>query len=206
MAAPASKTIRDLNGKWVLNKTLSDPTDPALALQGVGWLLRKAIGAATVTIVVKEYTEADASGTPTLHIDIEQTASGLSGTKEQRALDWVSREHKDFVFGRVDGRSRMVSGAELAALVAAPDGEARRARWVDSDFLALDWLSEGGEEGEGGSGEVVLNHVVADGGWFATQAWGFQEIGGERRHVRNVVVAKGEKFESFKMIYDFISE
>ncbi|KLU85318.1 hypothetical protein MAPG_04346 [Magnaporthiopsis poae ATCC 64411] len=41
MAAPPSKTLRDLNGKWVMNKTLSDSTEPALALQGIGWLYLK---------------------------------------------------------------------------------------------------------------------------------------------------------------------
>ncbi|KAI0428971.1 hypothetical protein F5Y09DRAFT_311669 [Xylaria sp. FL1042] len=207
MAAPASKTVRDLNGKWVLNKTLSDPTDPALALQGVGWLLRKGIGAATITITVKQYVDSSTS-TGTTTIEIDQSASGLSSTKEMRRLDWTAREHKDFVFGRVDGRSKYISAAELAALV-APEGEARKQGWVDSDFLALDWLPEGGEGGEGegdGGASYVLNHVDADGGWCATQVWGFQEIGGERRYVRNVVVAKGEQFESFKMIYDFVSE
>ncbi|KAI0906905.1 hypothetical protein F4823DRAFT_605282 [Ustulina deusta] len=194
MAAPASKTIDDLSGKWVLNKTLSDPTDPALALQGVGWLLRKAIGAATVSITVKHYV--DETGTTTIEID--QSASGLAGTKETRRLDWTAREHKDFIFGRVDGRSKLVSAAELAALI-GPDGEARRAAWVDdSGFLADGW-----EEAETA---FVLSQVTADGGWFATQAWGFQDVGGERRYVRNVVVAKGDRFENFKMVYDYISE
>ncbi|RWA03769.1 hypothetical protein EKO27_g11331, partial [Xylaria grammica] len=104
----------------------------------------------------------------------------------------------DWLFGRVHGRSKFATPAELAALL-APEGEARKEGWVDSDFLAQDWLEEG-------EGKFVLNHVHADAGWFATQVWGFQEIGGERRYVRNVVVAKGDKFESFKMIYDFVSE
>ncbi|KAI0102143.1 hypothetical protein GGR51DRAFT_527942 [Nemania sp. FL0031] len=195
MAAPASKTITSLNGKWSLNKTLSDPTDPALALQGMGWLLRKAIGAANVVLAVTEYVDSETGKT---HIDIEQTASGLRGTSEARVLDWQPREHKDWLFGRVEGRSKFVATlSELASLV-AEDSEARKSGWVDSDFLALDWLEE-----EGG---VIFNHVAADAGWFATQAWGFQDVGGERRYVRNVVVAKGGKFESFKMIYDFLEE
>ncbi|RYC54577.1 hypothetical protein CHU98_g11632, partial [Xylaria longipes] len=85
MAAPATKTIGDLSGKWVLNKTLSDPTDPALALQGVGWLLRKAIGAATIHISVTQYVD-DGGVT---HIDIDQSASGLSSTRERGR--WTGR-------------------------------------------------------------------------------------------------------------------
>ncbi|KAI0408864.1 hypothetical protein F4802DRAFT_299539 [Xylaria palmicola] len=207
MAAPASKTTADLSGKWLLNKTLSDPTDPALALQGIGWLLRKGIGAATITLTIKHYI--DEAGAGATHIDIEQSASGLSSTHEARTLDWAAREHKDWLFGRVSGRSRYITRAELAALV-APGGEARDGNWVDSDFLTKDWLEEKTEGGEGGEGsseaKLVLSHVAADAGWFATQAWGFQTIGGERRHVRNLVVAKGDKFYSFKMIYDYLSE
>ncbi|KAI0199086.1 hypothetical protein F4808DRAFT_219919 [Astrocystis sublimbata] len=200
MAAPATKTIGDLSGKWVLNKTLSDPTDPALALQGIGWLLRKGISAATVTIAVKQYVDASSKVT---RIDVDQSASGLSSTHEARTLDWSSRSHKDWLFGAVEGRSKFISSSELSALVAA-DGEARKEGWVDSAFLSEDWL-EGDEEQKGDEGKShVISHVKAEAGWFATQIWGFQNIGGERRHVRNVVVSKGDKFVSFKMIYDFV--
>ena len=34
----------------IQNKTLSNPSDPLLAIQGMGWLTRKAIGMATVTV------------------------------------------------------------------------------------------------------------------------------------------------------------
>ncbi|KAI0505106.1 hypothetical protein F5B22DRAFT_537032 [Xylaria bambusicola] len=197
MAAPASKTVTNLNGTWVLNKTLSDPTDPALSLQGVGWLLRKGISAATVTIVVKQYPDPETSTTT---IDIDQSASGVTSTKELRRLDWNSREHKDFLFGRVHGRSKYITLSELKALI-SPEGEARKEKWVENDFLAEDWLETDGEEGK-----LVLSHVVADAGWFATQVWGFQDVGGERRYVRNVVVAKEDTFVNFKMIYDFVSE
>ncbi|KAI1112046.1 hypothetical protein F5Y14DRAFT_285961 [Nemania sp. NC0429] len=198
MAAPPSKTTSNLNGQWVLNKTLSDPTDPALALQGVGWLIRKGIGAARITITAKQYVDDGEAGTT--HIDIGQSASGLSSTQENRTLDWSARPHKDWLFGAVEGRSKFVTRAELAALVGADDGEARREGWVDSDYLARDWEEEEGE------GKYIFSNVVAEAGWFATQVWGFQVIGGERRYVRNVVVAKGEKFENFKMVYDFVSE
>ncbi|KAI0436850.1 hypothetical protein F4803DRAFT_566527 [Xylaria telfairii] len=200
MAAPASKTVGDLSGKWTLNKTLSDPTDPALTMQGIGWILRKAIGAATITIAVTQTT--DDSGT--VHIDIDQSASGLSSTHEGRVFDWTAREHKDWLFGRVEGKSRFVTALELAALV-AEGGDARAEGWTDSAYLADDWIENPDAEGKGPKGEtLILNHVKADAGWLATQVWGFQDVGGERRYVRNVVVAKGGKFESFKMIYDFV--
>ncbi|KAI0383755.1 hypothetical protein F5Y04DRAFT_249626 [Hypomontagnella monticulosa] len=211
MAAPTSKTIGDLNGKWVLNKTLSDPVDPALALQGVSWLVRKAIGAATVTLQVKQYqgvpTAPSTSEEPVTRIDIQQIATaGVKGTTENRCLDYVFREHSDWLFGHVQGRSRWIGAEELAAFV-AEGGEALKEKWVEDDFVAKDWL-EGDAEKGGPKGEThVMNHVQSlDAGWTALQVWGFQSVGGERRYVRNIVVAKGDKFVNFKMVYDWVPE
>ncbi|KAI0483359.1 hypothetical protein GGR56DRAFT_239999 [Xylariaceae sp. FL0804] len=210
MAAPASKTIGNLSGKWLLNKTLSDPVDAALQLQGIGWLIRKAIGAAAVTLHVKQYvTEADGL----VHIDIDQVATaGLKGTTERRTIDDRPREHKDWLFGSVRGRTRWVSADELAALLSADGGEARKGGWVDGDFLARDWL-DGAEEkptAEQGVPEGkrhLFSHVESlDNGWHGTQVWGFQTVQGERRYARNVCVAKGDKFVNIKMIYDYLGE
>ncbi|KAI8628030.1 hypothetical protein F5Y19DRAFT_150807 [Xylariaceae sp. FL1651] len=202
MAAPASKTIGDINGKWVMNKTLSDSPEPALALQGVGWLIRKAIGAATVTLHVKQYTD-DAS---VPHIDVDQIASGgIKGTSENRTLDFQAREHSDWLFGRVTGQSKFVTAEELQALV-APDGEPRTQGWIDDDFVAQDWIEADGEK-TGPAGETHVYNLVksVDKGWTVVQVWGFQMIGGERRYTRNIVCAKGDKFEKFKLIFDWVS-
>lgn len=174
--------------------------------------MRKAIGAATVTLQVKQYqgapTAPSTSAEPVTRIDIQQIATaGVKGTTENRCLDYVFREHSDWLFGHVQGRSRWIGAEELAALVASADGEARRERWVEDDFVARDWL-EGDEEKGGPNGEThVLNHVQSlDAGWTALQVWGFQSVGGERRYVRNIVIAKGDKFVNFKMVYDWVPE
>ncbi|KAI2626314.1 hypothetical protein GGS21DRAFT_268074 [Xylaria nigripes] len=196
MAAPASKTVHNLSGKWTLNKALSDSTDPPLALQGIGWILRKGIAAASVLLTVKQYT--DDAGTS--HIDIDQVASGLKGTSELRVLDWTEREHKDWIFGRVDGKSRFITLSELTALV-APDGQARKEKWCDSDYLVRDWISDAE-----GNTEFVISFVRADAGWTTLQVWGFQMVGGERRYTRNIAVAKGDKFENFRLVFDSVPE
>ncbi|OTB02298.1 hypothetical protein M426DRAFT_322724 [Hypoxylon sp. CI-4A] len=213
MAAPATKTIGDLNGTWVLNKSLSDSVEPGLALQGIGWLIRKAVNSTTVTLQVKQYrgvpTPAEgAGGEVVTRIDIQQIASaGVKGTTENRCLDFVFREHSDWLFGHVRGRSRWIGAEELRALASSEDGEARKGSWVDSDFIARDWLEADAEKG-GPDGEThILNHVESlDNGWTATQVWGFQDVGGERRYVRNIVIGKEGKFAEFKMIYDWSPE
>ncbi|KAI0021032.1 hypothetical protein F4780DRAFT_779016 [Xylariomycetidae sp. FL0641] len=210
MAAPTTKHIGDLNGKWLLNKQLSDNVDPALQLQGIGWLVRKAIGAASVTLHVKQYTGDDDGGKP--HIDIQQTATaGVKGTTENRVLDWTPREHKDWLFGTVQGQSRFISAADLGALL-AEGGQARADNWADADaarFLQADWLLGPDEEKGPGGAPFVLNFVRntdAAGGWTGCQVWGFQDVGGERRYARNVVIGKAGKYVCIKMIYDWIPE
>ncbi|KAL1869313.1 hypothetical protein VTK73DRAFT_3180 [Phialemonium thermophilum] len=193
MAAPPSKTIKDLSGKWVMNKSLSSDTDPALALQGVSWLTRKAVGLASITLHVKQYVGPPSppsdSNEPATHVEIEQTGSGgFKGTTEKRCLDDTWREHSDWLFGHVRGRSRWIAASE-----------------IDDAFLAGGWL-EGEEERGGPDGQThILSYVESlDNGWTATQIWGFQTVDGERRYCRNIVVAKGSERVEMRLVYDYI--
>jgi len=195
MAAPANKTIGDLNGKWVMNKNLSTPIDSGLALQGVGWMTRKVIGLATVTLEVKQFTAppsppAEPSGAPATHIEIEQTITGgTRGTTEKRCADNEFREHSDWLFGHVKGQSRWIKTEEIS-----------------DNFLKSGWL-EGEEEKTGPNGEShFLSHVESlDNGWTATQIWGFKtDKDGKRRYARNVVIAKGSERVELQLWYDFL--
>jgi hypothetical protein len=168
------------------SKTLSDPTEPVLALQGVGWLKRKAISLATITLSIKQYK---VDGTE--HIDIAQTLTGgIKGTDEQRVLDWMPRAHEDHIFGSVVGRSRWLDdkGAEWDALDA---------------FFKEGWL----DERVGPNGEpFVQGHVINEANaWEATQVWGFSLIGATRYYTRRVIVRKTDGSEELKvrLIYDW---
>ncbi|MCJ1391188.1 hypothetical protein MMC18_004050 [Xylographa bjoerkii] len=182
MAAPADKTIKDLNGKWVMNKELSDDFDAILEMQGVGWMMRKIISMATVTLTISEYVE---EGTNLTHIDIQQVATGgISGTTERRTLDWEVREHKDGIFGEVTGRSRWIL---LENVVKGPDRE----------WLTRGWLDESG-------GEHVQSYAASEkGGWTAEQVWGFEEINDTRYHTRHIVVRKGDDWKQARLVYNF---
>jgi len=186
MAAPAEITLKDLSGQWVLNKSLSDDTDPVLALQGIGWLTRKAIGLATVTLHVKQYSDAGVT-----HIDIDQTATGgIKGTSENRTLDWTFREHEDHIFGHLKGKSRWVNLSD-----------------IQDDFLKQGWLT-GDEEKAGPNGELLVESYVenAEKGWTGNQIWGFSIVDGERRYTRLVVITKGETVMKIRMVYNFVKK
>ncbi|KAF7548159.1 hypothetical protein G7046_g8771 [Stylonectria norvegica] len=187
MAAPATKNIKDLSGNWVMNKSLSSSVEPALSLQGISYLIRKPVSYATITLDVTQYqAPPKAPNTSTdlvTHIDITQSASGLTSTQENRCLDDTFREHTDWLFGAVKGRTVWVRLAD-----------------VEDAFLKRDWLTEGEPD------EFVLSHVESQSnGWTATQIWGFQLVGGERKYVRHVLVVKGDKRVESKFVYDFVS-
>jgi len=214
MAAPPSKTLKDFNGQWSLvspqttpsvgapnpahqaaqNKSLSDSVEPVLALQGVGFLTRKAVAMASITLDVKCYEGAASppseSKDPVTHIEIVQTASKLSSTTEHRCLDFVFREHSDWLFGNVKGRSRWIHAAE-----------------VDDAFLAKGW-EEGDAEAVGPDGEThLLSHAVSlDRDWTVKQIWGFQVVDGARRYARNIVATTetGDRAE-IRLLYDYVS-
>ncbi|KAK3389103.1 hypothetical protein B0T20DRAFT_483976 [Sordaria brevicollis] len=194
MAAPANKTIGDLSGKWTMNKTLSSSIEPGLALQGISWATRKIVGLASLTLDIKQYSAApsppaEPSAPAVFHIDIEQTGTGgMKGTSEKRCLDNIFRDHKDWLFGHVKGQTRWVNPED-----------------IDDAFLKSGWL-EGDEEKKGPNGEShVCSHVESyDAGWTATQIWGFKTIDGVRRHVRNVVIAKGKDRVELQLVYDYL--
>ncbi|KAF2730054.1 hypothetical protein EJ04DRAFT_501239 [Polyplosphaeria fusca] len=198
MAAPPEKTIKSLDGKWVINKTLSDSPDPVLALQGIGWLTRKAIGAATVTLHTRTYTappDGDPAAAPVLHIDVDQRITGgLKGTSEKRNLDWQWRPHSDYLFGELRGRSRWMG---LEGLV--KEAEGKGVVEEDAGFLVEGWREEMGE-GDGVVESFVENEEK---GWSGWQVWGFVDVGGERRYARRFVVRKGEEVRRIKLVYDW---
>ncbi|GAB1192754.1 hypothetical protein APSETT444_001950 [Aspergillus pseudonomiae] len=113
MATPGDVTIRNLNGNWIMNKGLTGETDHILKLQGISWLLRKAMTVATLHINITTYgTTERETGEPVTNIDFNQSTAGkLAGTTEKRTLTWEPKEHKDYIFGEVQGRSQFVLGS-----------------------------------------------------------------------------------------------
>ncbi|KAK4248496.1 hypothetical protein C7999DRAFT_13606 [Corynascus novoguineensis] len=196
MAAPANKNIGDLNGKWIMNKTLSSNIEPGLALQGVGWVARKAVSMATLTLAVKQFVAppsppADPANPAATHIEIEQTGTGgIKASTEKRCLDDTFRDHTDWLFGHVKGKSKFLTADD-----------------IQDDYLKSGWL-EGDDEKKGPNGEThVISYVESyDNGWTATQIWGFKIIDGVRRHVRNVLITKGGERVELQLVYDWLSE
>jgi len=144
----------------------------------VGWFYRRAITSGTVTLYVKEYLDEQ----KVYHIDIDQTGiAGLKGTTELRILDWQEHEHTDYIFGTVRGKCRWIRAAD-----------------VDDEFLKKGWGKEMDDN------DAMHNHIESvDKGWVVDQLWGFEDVQGERRYVRHLVVVKGDKRIERRLVYDW---
>jgi hypothetical protein len=94
-------------------------------------------------------------------------------------LDDTPRQHEDHIFGSVIGR----------------------AKWVKPDEIEDPFQREGWEAN---MTEFVMSSATSEkGGWTACQVWGFENLNGERRHSRHVVVKKGDEVKRARMVYDF---
>ncbi|EEA20132.1 hypothetical protein TMatcc_000108 [Talaromyces marneffei ATCC 18224] len=226
MAAPADVTIQNLNGTWVLNKSLSTDTDAILALQGIGWLTRKAISIATVTLSVNQFVEPNAddpNNAPITKVFIDQTATGGIKSSERRITDWRVREHKDRTFGRCAAQSRLIRGVKGA------DGKVRPAVELQTEpkeekilkFMMGEMTVNGEEDPEGflvddiqekdgvtypeGEGLWLQSFVRSEEApWTAEQIWGFEIINGQRYYTRHIAVSTQDgRYHLGRLVYDY---
>lgn len=181
------------------NKSLSDDFDPVLVLQGIGWLTRKALGAATVYQRLSQSPATGEDGQPTTEIVIQQTATGgIKGSTEKRILDWHYRGHTDWLFGTLQGRSRYNTLEKILE-----ESKGKGAVEEDAKYVVEGWLKETEE------GEVVEGFVDNEGNkWTGWQIWGFAEINGERRLTRRFAIRKKDKDEvvRVRLVYDYTGE
>lgn len=172
MAAPVTLTTRDITGKYVLastrfcyrqkevhtdrhdpqNAKLSDPNavEEILRLQGVSWVLRKAITLATVTLLIKHYS--DKRGVERIEITNTLTG-GIPGTTELSVLDWTDLPHEDYVFGKVLGRSKRVDSLNV----------------IEDPFLKEGWDVSQAKREDG----VILFYAESVGG---SKSWTAEEV------------------------------
>ncbi|KAL4973691.1 hypothetical protein BDW66DRAFT_99781 [Aspergillus desertorum] len=219
MATPASITFENYNGSWTMDRTISDPTDPVLAMQGLSWFMRTTLSWVTVTLNTKQYQDAEHPDDKTVqHIDVDNIVTGgIQGTSEARITDWKRREHSDTIFGRVEGQSRLIRGSVKGGKV-RPNVEIctniqdeKIGRFLRGEIGADGSETEGflvdpvGEVFGEGEGLWLQSWVEsADSTWTAEQIWGFEMINGERYHTRRVVCANKGEYVLARLVYTYV--
>jgi hypothetical protein len=178
MAVPPEISTRNLTGVYTLNRILSDSSQTVLKMQNIGWVVRQAVAYSTVTVTLQQYDDSD--GKP--HLDQEQISTGGIRNFEDRIMDWQDTLKENWIWGKVNGRSRYVGLKE-----------------IEDPYLKEGWGQDCVE------GEVVEGYVesVKD-GWDARQIWGFADVDGQRRHVRKILARRpGWDDQRIRMVYDW---
>lgn len=160
------------------NKSLSDDNDPVLKIQNVGFIQRKAIGAANLELTIKLYEDDGAT-----HFDTAIKPSLGPASSEARVLRWDDEtEVKHPLFGNGRARARWASPA-------------------DPEVAADEFLAGGWEEG---TEELILMENTMDSGVVTKLVHGFEVVKGERHYVRHIV-SKNKKGETAKvrLVYNY---
>lgn len=190
------KSLKDLSGKWTMNRDLSSDVTETLKIQGFGLVMRKAAAVAPVTLDVEQteneirikqstvrwLLELGRSGQRAHTCRIQGTSAiSIPAVQEMWTLDWEMREQDDAFLGKVRSKSRWTTVAKVKEAYSG-------------------YLTEG-LSGDSDDSELIESYVesVESDGWKATQIWTME---GEQ-FVRRVVTSKGEKVSETKLVYDF---
>ncbi|CAG8976442.1 hypothetical protein HYALB_00008031 [Hymenoscyphus albidus] len=179
MAAPPEVNLNQLDGKFMLNKKLSDSFDALLALQGVSWAVRKAASYATPRLTIKSATRLEDS---MICLEIHAVVIG-SGSTDNVSLDWSTVDKTDSLLGDYKAKMGWSTAAELSEDVLR-DGVLNAGGTLDAKYIRI--VIESSRDG------MVGEHV-----------WSFESVDGVRRYVRRLAVRKGEKVVMAKSVYDY---
>ncbi|KAL4881105.1 hypothetical protein BJY04DRAFT_218622 [Aspergillus karnatakaensis] len=179
------------------DKALSDNADGFLTLQGVPWLLRKAIRLASPKLTITQSTNEKGVAV----VDLSVVGIGGRVVTEQRVLDWEPVLSHNPLYGRTMTRSRLYSSMLERSPRHSDEDYAYLSARIAKDGSASCWAEGEGEDG------LHLHCVISneEGGWTIDQVWGFEEINGERYHTRRSVLIKGEAVERGRIVYRFVS-
>ncbi len=102
MSVPDTVTTKDMTGKYVINKKLSDSSNSTLKMQNVGFIVRQAAQYSTIIVELKQYT--DDKGT--MHLKQVQTSLGGITNSEERQINGEWGEADNAIWGKVKGWTR----------------------------------------------------------------------------------------------------
>lgn len=189
MATPDSFTGYLNPGKFVMRQDLSGNSDPILAAQGVGFLKRKAIGMATVTVVNTNRTEPDG----TVVVKSASSASGIPGATEELFLGAGPKKSDHSVYGKI-----------------ITTAEPKKPEEIEEKYLTEGYLPESLDA----DGKLLYIYSVSDKeagnkyDWTGVLTSGFQNVvvngKSEKRWVRLNWFKDNKGFESkIRLVYDY---
>ncbi|KAL2837113.1 hypothetical protein BJY01DRAFT_251629 [Aspergillus pseudoustus] len=199
-------------GAWVMDKGRSNNIDGVLTLQGVGWLKRKAMLVATVTLRNTLAENKGSTSHPLKLVTGLTVTGGIPGAMEARVFDWADKHHDDNVFGNVIIRTQLLKAVQnsegtLRANLRLELSLAQAADEQDAElFLASDAVGSSALAAETGNGSPVYIHDFIRsevGKWSVEQVWGLELVGSTNFLTRRIVATKDGKYEKALIVYKF---
>lgn len=133
----------------------------------------------SVTVIFKEWVDED-TGITRIYIE-NKPSSGLPPNFEDRTLNFEPNDVTHTLFGKIRVQTKWASVEELNQVD----------EYLAKGFEATDKL-------------VFSKTEHVDQGLTTYQAFGFEEINGERRHTRHLFVKKGEQVVRATLAYDYL--
>lgn len=157
---------------------------PSLEIQGMPWIIRKAVSFATITGKLSQTKDAE----DVTCIKIAQTATGgIKGETEIHRVDGKDYPHSSGVFG-----TQIVNTSWVHL-------KSEKSHGLEG-WLREDWL-EGDDNASPGNIHVSVKHDKA--GWAAQQVWGFAMVEGKRYFVKRFLVQRGSRGAKVRMVYEW---
>ena len=157
-----------------------------------------------------------------VRVDLKQIATGGVQSNELHIFDSTDRESPDIVFGKLLVKAIYFTESETArvrhgrrsisrpgfAIILRPEKLTKFLRdEINYDgTLCNGWLVEkSGKEGLGNDDGAWLHTWTRStgNGWTSEQVWGFEEVDGERRLSRRMIVAKCTEYSLVRMFHTF---
>ncbi|KAK6542618.1 hypothetical protein TWF694_006562 [Orbilia ellipsospora] len=177
--------------RYIENKTLSSTSeyDEILIGQGVGWVTRKTLTRATVTLYITDPPPLPSSPSGVESFEISKSITGgMKGTTENRVLDNIERGPlNDPLLGDIVNKSKRLSKTDLMAF-----------NYAFNNLFLWEGLED---ESFAYNGGIILSEdwswtQTAVRKWRTVQVWGIIVINGDRKLINRVCFTDGEGGES----------
>ncbi|KAJ5747126.1 uncharacterized protein N7511_008822 [Penicillium nucicola] len=189
MSAPDSNTLPDITGTWILNRKHSTDPEEVFALQGVPWIIRKALKHARLSLQLWQTTTDAVSGGETdstsssesvTRLRLKQVVSpGSFDSEGAYPVDGTPQELSLPIFGDLTMRLQFINTSDIIE-------DTLREKLIKSSINA-----------------EVIQEIAKNTtkGWDAEVIWGFEEIEGNKYLTRNISTTKGNDKVIARMVY-----
>ncbi|KAJ5327636.1 hypothetical protein MYU51_009415 [Penicillium brevicompactum] len=205
MSTVTPEGIPDLTGTWVFNRKLSDDPDEVFALQGVHWVIRKALRHARLSLELCQTTvTVEGVSKDDDHNGVRTAPESLKAVTTLQVKQIVNP-------GGFDSQGSYTVDGSTQDLSVPVFGDIR----TQLSFIEIGEIEEQsirrGFEISGYKGKVI-QELASDNSkaaarsntkeWEAEVIWAFEIIEGKEHLTRNVSMAGNEKKIIARMVYD----